>query len=153
MGKGLRASMLSPSISLFPTFQCSPTWKLSKTHLFGFLERLHYTGMIDLVTGYWQSIQIPAPLPTTQNHLTNINSSVHERSLLLLSKHLYHSYCLRNSKGFRSSVLDMGRKTKYIFLITSCVWKKSSHCKYNENSLHNINVTWQPWRVDFNEYA
>ena len=30
------------------------------------------------------------------------------------------------------------------------VWKKSSHCYYNENGLHNIDVTWQPKRVDWN---
>ena len=31
---------------------------------------------------------------------------------------------------------------------TRSVWKKSSHCQYKENGLRNINVTWQPRRVD-----
>ena len=30
------------------------------------------------------------------------------------------------------------------------VWKTSSHCRHKENDLHDIDVTWQPRRVDWN---
>ena len=31
--------------------------------------------------------------------------------------------------------------------------KKSSHCQYNEDGLRNMDVTWQPRRVDCNAQA
>ena len=33
------------------------------------------------------------------------------------------------------------------------VQKKSSHCYCNKNDLHNIHVTWQPRRVDWNAHV
>ena len=33
------------------------------------------------------------------------------------------------------------------------VRKKFSHCLYNENDLCDIDVTWQPWRVDWDAHA
>ena len=44
-------------------------------------------------------------------HFTDKNSGVAERGLLCISRYHYH---LGNSKGFRSSVTEMGKKTKYI---------------------------------------
>ena len=37
--------------------------------------------------------------------------------------------------------------------VTMSVRKKSSHCYYNENGLHDINVTWQSRRVDWDEHV
>ena len=35
----------------------------------------------------------------------------------------------------------------------SDVWKKSNYFQYNENSLCDINVTWQSMRVDWNMHV
>ena len=32
-------------------------------------------------------------------------------------------------------------------------WKKSNHCKCSENGFRDINVTWQPRRVDWNAHV
>lgn len=33
------------------------------------------------------------------------------------------------------------------------VRKRSSYCQYNVNSFHDIDVTWQPRRMDWNAHA
>ena len=33
------------------------------------------------------------------------------------------------------------------------IWERPSHCWYNENSLHNINVSWQARGVDWNAHV
>ena len=58
VGRGCRPSCVCSSIST-----CSPTWKLSKPCLSGFLWRLHYIGVIEEITGHWQWIQPPVPYP------------------------------------------------------------------------------------------
>ena len=40
-----------------------------------------------------------------------------------------------------------------IYAYARSVQKKPSHCYFNENSLHDIDVTWQPRRVDWNAHA
>ena len=44
---------------------CSPAWKLSRHLPFGFLWKLHYSGMIDYTIGHWNVILISSlpPLP------------------------------------------------------------------------------------------
>ena len=44
-----------------------------------------------------------------------------------------------------------------VCILCVCIWiymrsvqKKSSHCQYNENGSHDIDVTWQPRSVDWN---
>ena len=36
---------------------------------------------------------------------------------------------------------------------TRSIRRKCSHCEYNENGLHNSDVTWQPRRVDCNAHV
>lgn len=52
-GKGHGASMLSGVHHSLAISPCSPNWKLFEPHPSGVFWRLHYTGMIDLITGYW----------------------------------------------------------------------------------------------------
>ena len=61
-GEGRGAPMLSEHHS--PQIcTCSPTQKLSRPCPFEFLQRIHYTGTIDQITGHWRLIQ-PAALLT-----------------------------------------------------------------------------------------
>ena len=113
----------SPQIS-----KCSPTQKLSEFCPFGFLRKLplHSQGWLNhwplvlfdlqtLVLAFPRSGVRLIPLPTRTyayilsiRHLININPGEAE------CQGTHHTV---NSKGFRSSVPEMGTKIEYVFLI------------------------------------
>lgn len=47
VGKGFKLPCPLPVHHFFQISMCSPTWKFSEPHPFGFLWRIHYTGMVD----------------------------------------------------------------------------------------------------------
>ena len=73
---------------------------------------------------------------SSRRHSITINSGVAERDLLWITKDTSLSPSLRNSKGLRSFVQELGMKVKYIMLITSqyhifplhVKWNKTLHC-------------------------
>lgn len=77
----------------------------------------------------WQLAPILLCFPNLKSYLININSSVVDRTLLWVSRHLYHCSHLGNSKGFGISVQKWGTKPKYVSFIihhiTNDKWLKS----------------------------
>lgn len=77
-------------------------------------ENLHpfCPGLAFLVTSPTLKLSRGPPL----SHLISINSGVVEKGALLLLNKKRRSYCSGNSRGFISSVLGTGDKTKYYFV-------------------------------------
>lgn len=99
-----------------------------------FLWRPRVVAMIDCILGQWRLLQPPAPLPSSRAPITSLAPlapSPHPFQKSLPSqtlrcgvkgfarnseRHLYLSYHIRNSEGFRSSDSGTRTKTKYAFL-------------------------------------
>lgn len=64
MQKGHRASMPSSGTPLSLKLCAFTNWRFSEPSRFGFLWRLHYISTMNELTGHWQLIQPPAPLPS-----------------------------------------------------------------------------------------
>lgn len=162
IGKGSEILYSPTAHHSFQIWMCSPTWKLSEPCPFALLWKVHCS-TIDWIIGCWFLIQPPAPftLPGGQGDGTESSNSLiiwfvllgaSPPSLVLAKSHfiniardtlfLYH---LGNSKSFKSSVLEKGTKTKYIYIS----YYKSQHQNLkNENSdtICNIYRRWGPKR-------
>lgn len=76
----------------------------------------------------------PPSLGAIQKSLSKHKTRVFERCLLWISRHLYHSYNLGNSKDFSSSVPEMGQRPNKYFLLQIIV---SQSTPRSSNMIHN----------------
>lgn len=136
VGRGMEHPS-SPSSPFFRHLNVFTNLEALWNPFFWVLWGFHYIGMIEsLATGNWFRLEHFFPLPSLKvrgvglkfkfsNHKIGSPgnqtrawgaSKIHlikkrgviERSLLLISRHLYLSHHLRNSKGLRSSVQETG---------------------------------------------